>query len=218
MRRNPTAFRERFNRWKNGKDIKEIYNAGRISDQQYVDIMENVARNNWKEWGDRSEDAALLRILNDNTYDYRGFYNKYPPSEGNYKDHWTDEFKTVYHPSFSNESRYSGKKSQFNPFGRPGGIWHGEFFTPQWYQQNPNGYGFYSDGYPRGHGMPKFEEGKDQQTYYGGELPEIVVTPTHYEDPVPKSSSFPSIKDTFSQAFQYNMLKDSGLMDDEDDV
>jgi hypothetical protein len=58
-----------------------------------------------------SVDEEFTRILNDNTYDYRGYYNKYPNGKGNAIDHWTDEFKTVYHPTFSVYSKYSGKKS-----------------------------------------------------------------------------------------------------------
>jgi hypothetical protein len=92
--------------------------------------MEKVARDNWQQWGDESEDASLTRILNDNSYDYRGYYNKYPKGVGNAQNHWTDEFKTVWHPSFSIESKYSGKKSQYSPYGYPGGTWQGEFFTP----------------------------------------------------------------------------------------
>ena len=84
--------------------------------------MEKVARDNWQQWGDESEDASLTRILNDNSYDYRGYYNKYPKGVGNAQNHWTDEFKTVWHPSFSIESKYSGKKSQYNPYGYPGGT------------------------------------------------------------------------------------------------
>ena len=35
-------------------------------------------------------------------------YTKYPNSKANADTHWTDEFKTVYHPTFSKESKYSG--------------------------------------------------------------------------------------------------------------
>ena len=73
--------------------------------------MENVAERNYKNWGFDNVDAALIYALNDNTYNYRGYYNKYPKSNADSNTHWTDEFKTVYHPTFSNESIYSGKKS-----------------------------------------------------------------------------------------------------------
>jgi len=42
------------------------------------------------------------------------------------KAHFTDIGKTVYHPTFSNESSYSGKVSDFNPRGTVGGSWNEE--------------------------------------------------------------------------------------------
>lgn len=159
MYKDPTEFRERFAKWKAGE---KPYKNGRISDEEYVRVMEKVAADNWQKWGEDSEDAALTRILNDNTYDYRGYYSKYPNSAANADTHWSDEFKTVWHPTFSQESIYSGKKSQFNPYGYPGGTWQGEFFNPQWYQQNPHSPGFYKDGYLK---LPKFATGTEGYKY-----------------------------------------------------
>lgn len=100
------------------------------TDTQYINTMERVAEENYKKWGFSNPDEALIHALNDNTYNYRGYYNKYPQSKANADTHWTDEFKTVYHPTFSQESIYSGKKSQYNPKGRTGGFWLGEVFVP----------------------------------------------------------------------------------------
>lgn len=124
---------------KNKKYKRSIEDAGRISDEQYYDIMEDVAARNYRDWGFPNEDAALLHALNDNAYNYRGYYNKYPNGKGNAKDHWTDEFKTVYHPTFSNESIYSGKKGQYNPNGLKGGYWIGDVFMPANYQRTQIG-------------------------------------------------------------------------------
>lgn len=132
MVKDSTQFRQRFNRWKNGA---KVYDAGKpISDDEYYSTMENVAKENWEKWGDVSEDAALTRILNANDYDYRGYYNKYPKSKANADTHWTDEFKTVYHPTFSEQSIYSGKKSKFNPEGLKGGSWgeNDKFYPQNW--------------------------------------------------------------------------------------
>ena len=114
---------------------RSLESAG-ISDAQYLQIMERVAEQNYKDWGLPNSDAALIQALNDNTYNYRGYYNKYPNGKGNAVDHWTDEFKTVYHPTFSKESKYSGKKSQYNPKGLTGGTWYGETFVPANWQRN----------------------------------------------------------------------------------
>lgn len=104
-----------------------------ISDKQYYDIMERVAEENWQKWGYNNSDEALLNTLNNNTYNYREYYNKYPQSRANASTHWTDEFKTVYHPTFSDESIYSGKKSQYNPKGKIGGHWIGEIYIPNYF-------------------------------------------------------------------------------------
>ena len=161
MRKDPTEFRKRFAAWKNGK---QPYKGGRISDEEYVRTMEKVAADNWRDWQDDSEDAALTRILNSNEYNYRQYYNDNPTGNGNANDHWTDKYKTVWHPSFSDQSIYSGKKSQYNPYGLLGGTWQGEFFTPQWYQQNPNAAGFYKDGYPK---IRMYKNGKLPGYYTG---------------------------------------------------
>lgn len=61
-------------------------------------------------------------MLNDNTYNYKQMYEDNPDyniQEGHFKD----TYKTVYHPTFSNESMYSGQKSQYNPEGIIGGWW-----------------------------------------------------------------------------------------------
>ena len=121
---------------KNKKYKRSIEDAGRISDEEYYNIMEGVAERNYKDWDLPNSDAALLQALNDNAYNYKGYYNKYPNGDGNAKDHWTDKFKTVYHPTFSDESIYSGKKSQYNPNGLKGGTWIGETFMPRNWQIN----------------------------------------------------------------------------------
>lgn len=153
VKRDINAFRERFNRWKNGE---QVYDKGRpITDDEYASIMEKVAIENNPKWNKirqeeggniLSEDQELVRILNDNTYDYRGYYNKYPNSRANADTHWTDEFKTAYHPTFSTYSKYSGKKSQYNPEGVLGGHWDGEKYIPAWGQKLPSHYKTYSNG------------------------------------------------------------------------
>lgn len=154
----------------------------KLTDSDYIAIMERVAETNnpiWnkyrKEEGLRplSVDEDLLRILNDNTYNYRGYYEKYPNSRANADTHWPDEFKTVYHPTFSNESIYSGKKSQYNPQGLVGGTWvgkDGEEFVPAPWQ---------TDNKYRNGGRIKAEDGEIyDEPYFGGYLNGITVTPS----------------------------------------
>lgn len=113
----------------------EFAQGGQMSEEQYLAKMEQVAVENYLKWGFNTPEEALTHVLNDNTYDYRGYYNKYPYSSANADTHWTDEFKTVYHPTFSIESIYSGQKSQFNPEGLVGGHWEGEQFVPADWQK-----------------------------------------------------------------------------------
>ena len=107
------------NGYTNLKDIRDKYNefaeGGGISDEEYYSTMEKVAEDNYQKWGLGSPDEALVHALNDNSYNYRGFYNENPDAAANADTHWPDTYKTVWHPTFSNESIYSGQKSQYNP-------------------------------------------------------------------------------------------------------
>lgn len=122
--------------------------GGGLSDDEYYSTMERVAQENNPKWNEArikeggrplTVEEDLIRILNDNSYDYRGYYNKYPKSKANADTHWTDEFKTIYHPTFSNQSKYSGKKSEHNPLGLTGGTWiEDRTFIPQAWQLHQN--------------------------------------------------------------------------------
>lgn len=74
----------------------------------------------------------------DPTYDYRAYYNSVTPYERNLVrfapqgTHFTDIGKTIKHPTFSNESKYSNKKT-------PGGTWNGNVFVPAIWQFGNNG-------------------------------------------------------------------------------
>lgn len=73
----------------------------------------------------------------DNTYDYKGFYNAHPNEAWEMLKespdyHFDDEYKTVYHPTFSTYSKYSGKKHpKYNPTKQVGGTWsnNGHVYT-----------------------------------------------------------------------------------------
>ena len=133
-------FARNASKWKHN-------DGGPLEDSEYYSIMERVAKDNYKEWGFKNADEALAHALNDNTYNYRGYYSKYPKSKANADTHWTDEFKTVYHPTFSNESVYSGKVSQYNPEGLIGGSWDEETFIPaDWQNKKADGGNLFTNG------------------------------------------------------------------------
>lgn len=122
------------------KDIKDFYNkykdGGAVSnDKDYYNWLEKEAETNAKNWG-MSADEAFTQMANDNTYNYREFYNNQVAKGQN--GHYTDKYKTVYHPTFSEESMYSGKKSQYNPEGIIGGKWGNNSYNLSQSQRNSN--------------------------------------------------------------------------------
>ena len=133
------AFRQRFNRWKQGERYWSIigqplphYADGKDSDQEYYGYMERLANKKAGDWAQVplriDPDVTLTEMLNDNTYNYRTFYdNDRYLAEGMLYDnpyaHFSDTGKTVYHPTFSTDSNYSNRKSDYNPEGIEGGSW-----------------------------------------------------------------------------------------------
>lgn len=96
------------------------------------------ARNGgYYDWA-RNTSSNLGISFIDPTYDYRAYYNSITPYERNLirfapqGTHFTDIGKTTKHPTFSNESKYSNKKT-------PGGTWNGNVFVPAIWQFGNNG-------------------------------------------------------------------------------
>lgn len=88
---------------------------------------QNPGKGYW-EWKRAIQDYKGIDVDNDPTYDYYGFYKENPKAaEGilnNSRDaHFTDTYKTSVHPTFSNESKYSGYSNKYNPKGIVGGYW-----------------------------------------------------------------------------------------------
>lgn len=88
----------------------------------------SFARGGYTKWKERIRKHKGIDIDNDLTYDYEGFYNSNPDRAWDMlnKDsnaHFIDEYKTSLHPSFSNQSIYSGYRNKFNPNGITGGTW-----------------------------------------------------------------------------------------------
>lgn len=90
-----------------------------------------------------------INVDSDRTYDYEGFFRKYPQEawamlRNDPNAHFSDEFKTVYHPTFSapspnnDGSIYSGVKHPlFNPEGLTGGTWSPDYKS---FTMSPDGY------------------------------------------------------------------------------
>lgn len=104
--------------------------------------LDQIADKKAQEWTQApmkplSTDEVYTEMLNDPTYNYKTFYEGrpfmanamlYAPAFA----HFDDYAKTMYHPTFSNQSVYSGKVSDYNPYGIVGGSWNeeGTEYTP----------------------------------------------------------------------------------------
>lgn len=142
-------------------------------------------------WKKQLKEKRGLEVEEDNTYDYEGFFQKYPEEawkalQENPEAHFTDEFKTAFHPTFSSQSKYSGTfHPVYNPDSLKGGVWNREGtvyrMSPDgyrgpvsmddriWYLSNAENNGVQlrkSDG-----SFPYFQDG----TYWGGVLPNVTI-------------------------------------------
>lgn len=99
--------------------IKHLYNIN--ADGGYLKWKKEIAKHKG------------IDIDNDKTYNYQAFFEEDPQRawdmlKKDSKAHFTDKYKTVWHPTFSDESVYSGHKSKYNPQGLVGGHWEGNTF------------------------------------------------------------------------------------------
>lgn len=96
-----------------------------------ISIKDNLEFPSFEEWRNAVGLNLGIRVNGDNTYDYRSYYNNNPDTvwemvSGDPRAHFPDTYKTVFHPTFSDESDYSGREHPFfNPLGLIGGHWNG---------------------------------------------------------------------------------------------
>ena len=105
----------------------------------WMDKLADKKAQDWTKDSMKPLDPALveMQMLNDPTYNYETFYNLQPSMaermlQADPDAHFTDIAKTMYHPTFSDESVFSGNISDFNPLGIIGGHWNeaGTEYTP----------------------------------------------------------------------------------------
>lgn len=105
-----------------------------VYSQPYLDMMAEIkdsmtfARGGYLTYKKLLKKKKGIDADRDITYDYQGFYNENPKlAKEVLKDkesHFPDTYKTIYHPTFSTESKYSGKiDKRYNPKGLVGGTW-----------------------------------------------------------------------------------------------
>ena len=125
------------NGYRDIRSIREAYNIYAEGgtkggpEDGYKEWLRNEAKLNSKIWG-VSYDEALEYMKNDRSYNYRKFYElqKANPNNPEYQRdlegnaHYNDIGKSVYHPTASIYSYYSGRKdSKWNPTGAKFGEW-----------------------------------------------------------------------------------------------
>ena len=125
------------NGYRDIRSIREAYNiyaeggTKEGPEDEYNKWLENEARLNSKIWG-MPYDKVLQQMRNDNSYNYRKFYElqKANPNNPEYQRdlngnaHYNDIGKSVYHPTASIYSYYSGRKDpKWNPTGAKFGEW-----------------------------------------------------------------------------------------------
>lgn len=121
-----------------------------------------------------STDEVYADMLNDPTYNYKTFYDLQPYMAermitADPNAHFTDIGKTMYHPTFSNESAYSGYISDYNPLGITGGSWNedGTEYTPSmsqlanyWNYNRTRDYLDHAEDHPVKINLPEYYTGK----------------------------------------------------------
>lgn len=141
--------------------------------------LDQIANKKAQEWTQDpmkslSTDEVYTEMLNDPTYNYKEFYEGrpfmanamlYAPAFA----HFDDYAKTMYHPTFSNQSIYSGKVSDYNPYGIVGGSWNeeGTEYTPSmsqlanyWNYNRTRNYLDQAEDHPVKINLPKYGGGK----------------------------------------------------------
>ena len=157
--------------------IKHLYNIN--ADGGYLKWKKEIAKHKG------------INIDNDNTYNYQAFFEEDPQRawdmlKKDSKAHFTDKYKTVWHPTFSDESVYSGHKSKYNPQGLVGGHWEGNTFrmsdslynSPVSMDERQQ---YLIDNEPNGASL--LESNGTLPVYdgipWGGVLPEVTITPQY---------------------------------------
>lgn len=119
-------------------------------------------------------DMVEMQMLNDPTYNYETFYNLQPfmaerMLSADPDAHFTDIGKTMYHPTFSDESAFSGYINDFNPLGIIGGHWNeaSTEYTPSmsqlanyWNYNRTRDYLDHAEDHPVKINLPKYKGGK----------------------------------------------------------
>ena len=192
------------NGYRDIRSIREAYNqyAKGGPKDDYKEWLENEALQNSKLW-EVSYDEALNQMKNDKSYNYRKFYElqKANPDNPEYQRdlegnaHYNDVGKSVYHPTASTGSYYSGKKDpKWNPTGAKFGEWlnngHEYRMSDDMLRVGASPYdtmNYLSEAEDKGvrlrdqRGLMFRDYREPEETYIGGVLPAITIRGKRYD-------------------------------------
>lgn len=145
----------------------------------WMEKLANKKAQDWTKVPMKPLDPLLVetQMLNDPTYNYETFYNLQPfmAERMLWADpdaHFTDIGKTMYHPTFSDESAFSGYVNDFNPLGIIGGHWNegSTEYTPSesqlqnyWNYNRTRDYLDHAEDHPVRINIPTYKPGKDDE-------------------------------------------------------
>ena len=145
----------------------------------------------YQDWKTKASKYKHIDIDHDNTFDYEGFYNSDPDNAYRFLNddptaHFDDTYKTVYHPTFSGLSIYSGKVDpRFNPKGLKGGHWVNDhkYISPK---ETPvsmdDRINYIIDAENNGVQLRTYDDQPiwlDDGTRWDGVLPQVIVKPDY---------------------------------------
>lgn len=143
----------------------------------------------YKDW---LQKAMIYKGIDDlKGYDYKGWYNEDPKRAYAFLNddpeaHFDDKYKTVYHPTFSDQSIYSGVVHPvFNPQGLKGGKWVNDhkYISPRISPVSMDERIDYVNGAENDGVQIRTSEDEplwvDDGTRYDGVLPQVIIKPKH---------------------------------------
>lgn len=179
--------------WQKKKDYNKKKLIRKIQRRNKVSFDDGKDRS-YQDWKTKAAKYKHIDIDHDNTFDYEGFYNSDPDNayrllNNDPTAHFDDTYKTVYHPTFSDLSIYSGKvDSRFNPEGLKGGHWVNDhkYISPK---QSPvsmdERIAYLGEAEDNGVQLRTYNDQPiwlDDGTRWDGVLPNVVIKPKRYKN------------------------------------
>ena len=176
--------------WQKKKDYNKKKLIRKIQRRNKTSFDDGKDRS-YQDWKTKASKYKHIDIDHDSTFDYEGFYNSDPDNAYRFLNddptaHFDDTYKTVYHPTFSDLSIYSGKVDpRFNPKGLKGGHWVNDhkYISPK---ETPvsmdDRINYIIDAENNGVQLRTYDDQPiwlDDGTRWDGVLPQVIVKPDY---------------------------------------